>query len=81
MVKSQGVEVFLVRHEDKHRYPEYARPPANETVQGTSTEVYVEAITGERFAIAFVLHPEFDFRDSPDVKFRCKLDDHWVKVI
>lgn len=81
MVKSQGVEVYLVRHEDNFRYPEYPSPPANEGSRSTLAEAYVEAFTGERYAIAFVLTPDFDFRDSPDVKLRCKFGEGWVKII
>jgi len=81
MVKSQGVEVYLVRYEDNHRYPEYECPSPYEEAQHTPNEVYVEAITGERYAIAFVLTRDFNFRGSPEVKLRCRFDDIWIRVI
>jgi len=81
MVKPQGVAVHLVRHEDRYQYPQYDLPSASGEDQTTSTRVYVEVTTGERYAIVFVLTHDFDFGNSPDVRLRTRFEDHWIKVI
>lgn len=74
MVKSQGVEVYIRRFDDKQRYQEYDAPKASEDASQQSAEAYVEAVTGERFAVVIVITPEFDFKGSPDVRMSWSLD-------
>jgi hypothetical protein len=68
MVRSQGVEAYLVRYEDKHRYPEHAPPPASKEAPSLSAMAYVEVSTDERYEIVVTLTADFDFKDSPDVR-------------
>lgn len=75
MVKSRGVEAYLVRYDDNVRYAEHDYPATAQEAMSTSTEVYVEAVEDERYALFVVLTPEFDFRRSPEVKIRWKLDN------
>jgi hypothetical protein len=74
MVKSQGVEAYLVRYKDNHRYPEHEPPPVMEGALDLSTTAYFEVVTGERYAVVIVLTADFDFRNFPDVQFIWVLD-------
>lgn len=74
MVKCQGIEVYIRRHSDKHRYAEYPAPQIGGEVLKPCEEAYVEATTGERFAIVVAISPEFDFTGFPDIKVSRNLD-------
>jgi hypothetical protein len=74
MVKSQGVEAYLVRYEDKHRYPEHAPLPTQEGVLDLFTMAYVEIVTGERYEIFVVFTADFNFKSLPDVKIIWSVD-------
>lgn len=75
MVKSQGVEAYLVRHEDNYRYPEHAPPPTSGTAPDTSAMAYVEVVTHDRYEIVIVFTAEFDFKGAHDVKITWETDN------
>jgi hypothetical protein len=81
MVKSQGVEAYLVRYEDKHRYPEHAPLPTEEGLLDLTTMAYVEIVTGERYEIVVVLTADFDFKGLPDARLVWEVDTNRRQVI
>lgn len=81
MVKSRGVEAYLVRYDDNVRYAEHDYPATAQEAMSTSTEVYVEAVEDERYAIVVVLTPDFKFGRSPYVKIRRELDYSATQVL
>jgi hypothetical protein len=81
MVKSQGVEAYLVRYGDKHRYPEHAPPPAEGGVLDLSTMAYVEIVTGECYEVVVAFTADFDFKGFPDFKLVWDVDNHRRRVI
>jgi hypothetical protein len=75
MVRSQGVEAYLVRYEDKYRYPEHEPLRASNEASDPTTMAYVEVSTGERYEIIVVLTAGFDFKDCPAVRVSWKSDN------
>lgn len=70
MVEADNVEVYLVRHSDGARYPEYIAPPGTAKYTGNPKERYIEAKTDERFKVVLKLKRGFNFMGHPKVRAR-----------
>lgn len=81
MVKSRGVEAYLVRYDDNIRYPEHDYPAAAQEAASSSTEVYVEVVADERYAIVVILTPDFKLGKFPYVRIRWKFDQATTRTI
>ncbi|OQO00004.1 hypothetical protein B0A48_14207 [Cryoendolithus antarcticus] len=83
MVSSQGIEVYVVRYRNHNtRYPEYAVPMESTKYNGNPREVYIEALTDDRFAIIVDLTESFNPKGCPALQMICSVDaskaDPWT---
>lgn len=74
MVQFKHVKVTVIRYDDKKPYHEY-RIAQNATMRARNTkEAYVEAVSGERFAVVVEVLPAFDFKSAPFVRIKVAID-------
>ncbi|OQN99606.1 hypothetical protein B0A48_14748 [Cryoendolithus antarcticus] len=75
MVSAQGIEVYIARYRNhNHRYPEYTVPIDSPVYNGNSKEVYVEALTDDRFVIIVDLTEAFDPKGCSSLEIMMSVD-------
>ena len=75
MVQHKGVKVTIVRHHDKQPYNEY-RPKKNANAGHRKAKTtYIEAVSGERFAVIVEVQPGFNFRSSSHLQITVSIDE------
>jgi hypothetical protein len=81
MVQQHGVKVTMVRHHDKQPYYEHKSEQTPTGGRRKSKIVYVEVISGERFAVIVEILPGFDFMSCSHLLVTAcideNLDSHW----
>jgi ribosome maturation factor RimP len=80
MVRSEGVEVFLHRHEDHQRYTGLNVPLDLPLWPGKPNEAYIEAVSGERFEIVVRVTKEFDSDGCPYVLINYGIDGDFLEL-
>lgn len=73
MVLYQGIRATIKRHDDDEPYREYKIP--NSPRSGRGKEVYIEAVSGERFYVLVEVATKFDFKSSKDVQIEFEVDN------
>lgn len=73
MVQHEGIEVHIVRVEDDHRYEEHERPSLHPGSK--ANRIFIEAVTGERFAIVVECLPSFDWKRTSDLRIQFWIDN------
>jgi len=75
MVQHKGVKVTIVRHHDKQPYNEY-KPKKTAAVGHRKVKTtYIEAVSGERFAVLVEILPGFNFRSSKHLQITAAIDE------
>lgn len=76
MVQHKGVKVTIVRHHDKQPYNEYK--PNKKATPGhrKAKTTYIEARSGERFAVVVEILPGFNSKSSPHLQITAAIDEH-----
>lgn len=75
MVRYKGIKAIIVRHEDKQPYREYKSMRGSAAGPEDIKEVYVEAVSEERFDVVVEIMPGFDFMSSSHVEITASFDD------
>lgn len=75
MLLYQGIKAAIKSFDDDKPYPEHRRRKAPNARFGGRKEVYIEAVSGERFYIVVEFTYNFNFMDSEDVQIAVTLDD------
>lgn len=75
MVQHKGVKVTIVRHHDKQPYNEYK--PRKKATPGhrKAKTTYIEATSGERFAVVVEILPGFNFGSSKHLQVTASIDE------
>ena len=69
------IEVYISPFDDvDNKYWEFKAPPNLSSPNISQNERYIGAVTGERFAITVILHPDFDFKGHSHVKVKTEID-------
>lgn len=74
MVRSDNVEVYITRHKDDRRFKEYRVPITSDKYRADPNEVYIEAVTNERFVVNVRLLRGFDWKGFPNVRITYDID-------
>lgn len=74
MVQSDNVEVYITRHKDDRRFKEYRVPITSDKYRADPNEVYIEAVTNERFEVNVRLLRGFDWKGFPNVRITYDID-------
>lgn len=73
MVQREGIEVYIVRVEDNVRHEEHERPNGRRGPK--FNHIFIEAVTGERFAIVVECLPSFDWKNAADLRIQFWIDN------
>jgi hypothetical protein len=76
MVRYKGIKATMLRYDDKRPYREYPQTQKTSGDRRNCEEIYVEAVSKERFAVVVEIMPEFDFTSSSHVQVEMSIDEH-----
>lgn len=71
----EGIRATIRRFEDNEPYSEHQRAQDGSTSDSMRKEVYVEAVSGERFYVLIELS-KFPLEFAPDLQTACRVDDN-----
>ena len=75
MVQHKGVKVTIVRHHDKQPYTEYKPDKKAAVGHRRNKTTYIEAVSGERFAVVVEILPGFNFKASRQLQVTAAIDE------
>ncbi|GAB7326912.1 hypothetical protein MBLNU13_g10878t1 [Cladosporium sp. NU13] len=75
MVKHKGVKVTIVRYHDKQPYNEYKPKKKATAGHRKAKTTYIEAVSGERFAVVVEILPGFNFKSSRHLQITAAVDE------
>jgi len=75
MRNSEGIEVFVKSVERDEAYVEYAVPDVGDQTSPDKMERYIEAVTGEQFAIAVKIPADFEYHTAEGVGIGVQIGD------
>jgi hypothetical protein len=77
MVRYKGIKATILRYDDKQPYREYPQAQKYYGYRRRCKEVYIEAVSEERFTVVVEIMPGFDFMSSTHVKIKLSVDNRW----
>ncbi|KAM0713540.1 hypothetical protein Q7P37_010502 [Cladosporium fusiforme] len=75
MVQYKDINAYVVRAEDNVSYEEYKVPRGKRFRGEPGSQVYIEAVTGERFAIVAECMPDFDWKRTRALQIQFWIDN------
>lgn len=69
-----GVEVYVKPNHTNTAYREYEAPRSSPLYTGYGNERYIEAVSGERFAVFVKLDQSFDFKNYTQARVSIAID-------